>query len=116
MLGQAQPGGLADVGGVGVTEAFPPCHPPDEAGVAVDQVVPGLGVACSGRLDGTAEVEIRHRENPTPYVSDGGAGALYRATTERRRPSVSKHLRRVALVVGALGGLWLAAGAPVYFN
>jgi len=29
---------------------------------------------------------------------------------------VSKHLRRVALVVGALGGLWLAAGAPVYFN
>jgi len=29
---------------------------------------------------------------------------------------VHTHLRRVALVIGALGAAWLAAGAPVYFN
>jgi hypothetical protein len=44
-----------------------------------------------------------------------GAGGLCRDIREKETV-VSKHLRRVALVVGALGGLWLAAGAPVYFN
>ena len=76
MLGQAQPGGLTHVGGVGVGEAFAARNPPHQSRVAVDQVVPGLGVACRSRLHGTADIEIGHRENPTPDVSGGGGGAL----------------------------------------
>ena len=62
LLGQPQPRGLGDVGGVGPAEPLAPGDGPDQPGVAIDKRIPRIGISGRRPSNGALHIKVRHQK------------------------------------------------------